>query len=308
MKILLNTKIIKIKQKRSKKTVLLDKLQKTTGSINYDFFNIVYDSLSKNLNQCFKEDLNRSRMYQILKVEKDDSLRNIYGLMGAGEKGISADLVENSHSGINHKHKRTLEEYELLKFFFLIHIPKAGNGFIILQSNSRQSIYSSIKDRLYHILYNFNREFYTIDINKYYTKKVLYEILERATIHDIRFISHDVSKDFADLENATTEKCVAMTQFTRLTKDVKEEIFGKNLKKLKKGMNVAGGIEFDVGHGYDDIKVSITDNNKTRLLSVTQDEFDIDEDITDSLLFDADGNPQYTSIKKIAIDKLNDLC
>lgn len=307
MKILLNVKIIKIRKKRNSKTINFTDIQKLNSDIKCDFFNIVYENLNNNLNKCFTEDLNQNKMYRILKIEKDDKKRNIYGLISAGEKGITADLIENNNTTININHKRTLNEYELLKFFFLINIPKANKGFIILQSNARQSIYSSIKDRLYHILNECCKGLYSFDFNKYYTKDELYKILSQAKINDIRFISHDVSNDFADLKNTTSEKCVATTQFARITDDIKYEIFGRNFKKLKKGLHVNGGIEFDVGHGYDDVKVTMTDGNKTRLLSVTQDEFDIDEDVTGNLDFDNDGNPIYSAIKTLAIAKLKNL-
>lgn len=259
------------------------------------------------MNQYHTEHINQNKMYSIIKTEQDEAQRNIYGLIIAGEKGISSDLVENHNNSINIKHSRTPNEYELLKFFFLIHISRNDKAFIILQSNSRQGVYSSIKDRIYDIINQYDTGTYTVDINKYYTRDELYQVLTQAKINDIRFISHNVSSDFADLQNTNSEKCVATTTFSRITDEVKDKIFGRELAYLRRGIHVEGGIEFDVGHGYDDIKVSITSGNKSRLLSIRQDDFDIDEDITNIVEKNNDGNPVYDSIKTLAIEKLNSL-
>ena len=308
MTITLKTRLLYIKIKHKKSLLKFNELQRNIRNASEDFFDILYNQLQSDKDKSLKLLTDSDKIFSINKLEKDDSNRCIFGLISYGEKGITSSLVEDCGSGaLVTNYSRKTSEYELQNYFFLIYIPQnRDKGYVIVQANSRQTIIKAIDQELYNALHRFNPDL-IYKLNRYYLNNELYNFLTDSHINNISFIGHSPSRDIADLHNINTGKCVITTTLSKVNSRIVKKIFGRNMKYLKKGIGVKGGIEFEIGHTYDDIKVSVTNGGREKILSIKNDDLDIDEDITLIVEKDTNNNPVYSAIKTLAIDKLNDL-
>lgn len=308
MTITLKTRLLYIKIKHKKSLLKFNELKRDINSTPEDFFYILYNQLHSNIDKSFTLLNDPDKIYSINKLEKDDLNRCIFGLISYGEKGIASNLVEDYGSGaLVTNYSRKTSEYELQNYFFLIYIPQnRDKGYVIVQANSRQTIIKAIEQELYNALHRVNQAL-IYKLNKYYLNNELYAFLTDSHINNISFIGHRPSQDIADLHNINTGKCVITTTLSKINDSIVKKIFGNNMKYLKKGIGVKGGIEFEIGHTYDDVKVSVNSGGREKIISIKNDYLDLDDDITSIVETDINNNPIYSAIKTLAIDKLNKL-
>ena len=308
MIITLKTRLLYVKIKHKRSSLKFNELQKNIKSAPKDFFDILYDQLQRDKDKSLKLLNDADKIFSITQLEKNDIERCLFGLISYGEKGIASNLAENNASGdLVTNYSRRTSEYELQNYFFLIYIPENEvHGYVIVQPNSRQTISDAIDQEIYNALHSFNPDLIH-KLNRYCLNEEMYQVLTDASINNISFIGHKPSEDIADFNNIDTGKCVITTTLSKINDEIIHKVFGNNMEYLREGVGVSGGVEFDIGHTYDDVKVSVNIGGREKIISLKSNLLELDEDITDVVDRDTDNNPIYSAIKTLALAKLEEL-
>ena len=308
MIITLKTRLLYVKIKHKRSSLKFNELQKNIKSAPKDFFDILYDQLQRDKDKSLKLLNDADKIFSITQLEKNDIERCLFGLISYGEKGIASNLAENNASGdLVTNYSRRTSEYELQNYFFLIYIPENEvHGYVIVQANSRQTIINAIEQEIYNALHSFNPDLIH-KLNRYCLNEEMYQVLTDASINNISFIGHKPSEDIADFNNIDTGKCVITTTLSKINDEIIHKVFGNNMEYLREGVGVSGGVEFDIRHTYDDVKVSVNIGGREKIISLKSNLLELDEDITDVVDRDTDNNPIYSAIKTLALAKLEEL-
>lgn len=310
----LSSYTLRVRDKSTGKYILLDQINEEDDILEI-FYSFLNHFLTNTANEDNTKKLFRVSQYQQTKNTEIGSTeyRLISGIVLTGSYGYESDIVNKNGNTITHH--RTVEEAELLPFYFLVSIPRSKDeGIIILQSFKQYGI-KKIFTENFDNYFRAERSEYKIEINDLIPEKLLEQLLERGNITKLKYISFEQPVDIADAVDTVDHKENQNLKAELILSEKKGIISGvidsiKDRLPYKKGQKddpLKKLIEI-TSFEYDTVKMEVSINGKYRNIDLC----DLGNmrptlNITDDVVFLNNGHPEFDSINQIAIDLFKEL-
>ncbi len=310
----LSSYTLRVREKSTGKYILLDQINEED-----DVLEILYSFLNHFLTNTANED-NTKKLFRVSQYQPTKNIeigstkyRLISGIVKTGSYGYESDIVNKNGNTITHH--RTVEEAELLPFYFLASIPlNKDEGIIILQSFKQYGI-KKIFTENFDNYFRAERSEYKIEINDLIPEKLLEQLLERGNITKLKYISFEQPVDIADAVDTVDHK-ENQNLKAELILSEKKGIISGVINSMKDRLPYKKGHKDDplkklieiTSFEYDTVKMEVSINGKYRNIDLC----DLGNirptlNITDDVVFLGNGHPEFDSINQIAFDLFKEL-
>lgn len=250
------------------------------------------------------EDAQKS--FRITRNVPDPTNRKISGIAHNGDYGYSSEIRNIQTNEVTYN--RTIEDAELLPFYFLVHLPRGANeGVLVLQRFGVNGIKTVFTDYFREIFSEVYPDTF-FDIYPLTPQSVIDEVINNGRFTKIRFIRHGVPTDIADIYSADgdLEEEGYFEQSIQVKRKGSLRI-GERLTQFLNGQRPITAI-YELPYDYETVKVEVELNGRYRTIDLAHlERFRANYDISDEVEMGANGHPTFESIDSSALRLLDDL-
>lgn len=279
-----------------------------------DFFNLLasdaqYDETDKKI-MLLKDYKNTKRENGDNDEDKNTILR---GIITTGDYGYESDLL-NIQTG-ELKYSRTIDDAELLPFYFLMVIPQNFNMGILLLERFGQFGMKKIFTENMKVYFEQQLPAYILEIEKIIPGDLVEHYLTQGRIISAKFINNTIPDDISDVIQYGSKKDKGSFECTVKASPKGHLPIGGHISKWfrinKKDRPPISSLYHIESFEYDNIKLEIDVDNQVRTLNLSHPEFlNPYYDITSQIII-KNGHPVFESINAFAMDMskslLNDI-
>jgi len=232
--------------------------------------------------------------------------RNVSGIVETGDYGYESTLYDvQSHSIAHH---RTVNEAEMLPFYFIIKLPQQEDeGILLLQRFGQFGIKSTFCDNFIDYFELYYPQIALV-IYPLVPLDLITEYLTKGRVTKIRFIKFSIPSDMADfIEHGHDEEDGQVEFVIKARRNGRIPIVDRLLDLVQRRGEVRSFYEIR-DFEYDNVKVEIYINGRRRTIDLSHlERLKTYYDITEDIEIGTTGHPVFESIHEVASGLLNDL-
>lgn len=263
-------------------------------------FNQYLTSLEANLSHD-------SEAHKLLSVQRySTDGRNLYGIVETGDYGYESTLYDVQLQSISHH--RTVNEAEMLPFYFIIKLPqREDEGIVLLQRFGQFGIKTTFCD---NFIDYFESSYPQIALAIYplVPLDLITDYLTNGRLIKVRFIKFSIPSDMADFIEQGHDEEGGQAEFViKARRSGHIPIIDKLLDLVQRRGDVHSFYEIR-GFEYDNVKVEVDINGRRRTIDLSHlERLRTYYDITEDIEIGTTGHPVFESIHEVAAGLLRDL-
>ncbi|HEV7299033.1 MAG TPA: hypothetical protein VGN72_06665 [Tepidisphaeraceae bacterium] len=301
-KIGLNAYVVKMR-----KRMTASDLESSLGG-PHDATAVFYDYLNQRRTTTTKVQ-RTSTAFSVIRLEKDETIPSVHGLIEFGEYGRAATLKDVESGSTTHRKGRN--ESEFSPRYFRAHFPNGRTrGVFLVQQNGSDKTKATIENDLRSYCENCEL---TLAMNPLTHQEALEKFLGQGQAKTLR-VTRYVRNQFSDeilrgmkVDGEQLDQGAEVEIVIRHSNLVKR-IGAAALSVSQRATAARDLIEIAGLDGYDDVAVDVQLAGKTRKMSLTSaGGTAMRYDVTNDIELDGDGHPTYSSIDTYAKKLCRDL-
>jgi len=232
--------------------------------------------------------------------------RNISGIVETGDYGYESTLYDVQSQSI--AHHRTVNEAEMLPFYFIVQLPQnEDEGILLLQRFGQFGIKSTFCDNFIDYFESYYPQIALL-IYPLVPLDLITEYLTNGRVTKVRFIKFSIPSDMADfIEHGHDEEGGQVEYVIKARRNGRIPIVDRLLNLVQRRGEVRSFYEIR-DFEYDNIKVEVDINGRRRIIDLSHlERLSTYYDITENIEIGANGHPVFESIHEVAAGLLNDL-
>lgn len=270
------------------------------GTDLYIVFNQNLTSLSTNLSHD-------STAQKLLRVSRySPGPRMMSGIIETGEYGYESELYD-IQSGVV-AHHRTVNEAEMLPFYFLAHLPNQSDEGILLLQRFQQFGIKTIFTNYFEQYFEAHYPDVSIKIYPLVPQDLISEYLRDGRVIKIRFIKFNIPSDLADFVAHGHSEEGGEIEFTIKAKRRGHLDIVDRVSEFLQGRREVTSLYELRDFEYDNVKIEVDIRGRRRTIDLSHlERLNSYFDISDEVQIGDNGHPVYDSIHSIASTLLSDL-
>lgn len=296
----LSTYTLRIRKRGTSEFVSLSEL--------YDKFDF-FDIFNKHLENLSTKTISNDKTQKVLgvKVHTPYKAERLFsGIFESGEFGHTSDIRNKNDMSLSYR--KTVEDAEVIPFYFRVYIPEKKNEAIIILQNFKQYQIKGIFQSTINEYFKQNYNRYTVELFTLAPEQLIEYYLQEGKPKKLRYIKFASPLDIATAYDkrdhvelsVNTEFVVSIGKFYQR--------FLEPIQKYRKDpTGLKRLIEFK-DYEYDTIKVELEINKKHRTIDLN-DIYNIKPiyDITDKVKIGENQHPNFNSIDNYCKELMDDL-
>lgn len=288
-KISLSSYTVRLKDNRTDTYLRLDDFLPRKDFLDFvqEFFNFIEVQLSK--------DEETKKIIRVNNQRVKTNHRQLFGIIETGEYGFESEIIDSKKGTA--KYKRTVDDAEMLPFYFLMSLPKGKDvGIILLQRFGLYGISKIFQTSLNKFLKSKNPEI-TLEFNPLVSTKVVEQYLEEGAVTKLVFRKFEIPSDLTDYFDTKDLRQVKGYVEYRIvaTRNHNLPIKGR-LRKFLTGKTQNRLMEIK-NFDYNRLKVEVRFGNDTRTIDLDNfNSFRAYYDVSGDVRTGKNGHPTFESI------------
>ena len=236
--------------------------------------------------------------------------RTFRGIVKTGEYGFESTLYDVPSSTV--AHYRTVDQAEMLPFYFLAYIPSQSNvGMLILERFGQFGIRKVMLED-FKSFFESRYQGITVEINPLVPRQLASEYLSSGRLLKIRFIRLSIPSDIADHFDHGLDEEPGYAELSICAKrkghlPLLHNVLGR-LQRILNGDAEINSLMQIQSFDYDNIKIEINVRGSRKTLDLLHlDRIRPYFDISSSVIMGGDGHPTFASIDAVAEGLMNEL-
>ncbi len=267
----------------------------------------LYTIFNQNLNSLMTSLSHDSTAQKLLRVSHySPSARIMSGIIETGEYGYESELYDIQSSVV--AHHRTVNEAEMLPFYFLAHLPSHSDEGIILLQRFQQFGIKTIFTNYFEQYFEANYPDIAIKIYPLVPQDLISQYLRYGRVIKIRFIKFNIPSDLADIvAHGHSEEEGEIEFVIKAKRRGHLEVVDRITEVLQGRREVRYLYELR-DFEYDSVKIEVDINGRHRTIDLSHlERLNSYFDISSEVQVGSNGHPVYASIHSIANTLLHDL-
>jgi hypothetical protein len=268
---------------------------------NADLFTVLVEFLTLLKSTSAKDEKNQ-KVISVEKVEIEG--RTIKGIIKTGDFGFESTLRDVDSDTLSYERK--VRDAEFIPFYFRIEVPKGKNeAILILQRFGTLGIRGDFEKCLikhFKLIYGE----YEVSIHTLISQQLIEEYLSQGIVKKIRLVRFSIPSDITDALDGGHNEEDGYTELVVVSKDL--QIFKRIAEVFQDKRKISQLVELhETKFEYDTVKIEVNIRGSSKTINLSnwlkvRNYIDITEDV----IINVDGHPQYTSIDDYCRDYVKD--
>ncbi len=300
-KVSLSSYTLRIKDSQTGNYLFLDEFlpHKDFLSFVQEYFQFIETTLSNDVENRKVLRVNNSTIKSIK--------RQLTGIIQTGEYGYESEIIDKEKGKL--KYKRTVDDAEMLPFYFIMTLPKKQDkGIVILQRFGLFGMSKIFRQSLNGFLKAKNPNL-SVEFNPLVSSEVVRQFISNGDVTKIIFRRFDIPSDYATYFDTKSMKEVeGYVEYSIVAKRRSNFPIKKRLNSLLFGNGKVTRLMELKNFSYDTVKIEVKQGNDTRTIDLGNlNTFRAYYDISSEIKRGLDGHPTFNSVDEAAKRLLSEL-